>query len=785
MNLRVEGSPGRSRVRRCAVLLVCAGVALSLSSAAGTRATHYRREMHESAARRAALNTFRGLPLGFVQSTGQLDHRVRYSARAGNASVFLTRREAVLALGEGRRGFALRLAFVGANADPTIAGEGRLPGRVNYLLGNDPARWQQNLPTYEAVVYHNLWPGIDMAIRGTGGQLKYEFRVAPGADPSQIRLSYRGQERLALDRSGALRIETGLGPLRDAPPVSHQLLDAKRVAVGSSFALGHGGVYGFKLSAYDHRHPLVIDPGLVYSTYLGGAGSERLDAVAVDGAGSAYVTGGSDSLDFPTTAGAFDRRRGGRGLADVVVVKLNAAGSALDYSTYLGGSRTEGGLGVEVDAAGNAYVGGSTRSTNFPTTPGAYDTSYNTRRDAFITKLNAAGSGLVYSTYLGGNAFDSANGIAVDSAGDVYATGESRSIDFPTTAGAFDTRYEGNVDAFVTKLNSDGSGLVYSTYLGGSANQDYGVSIAVDGAASAYVTGATASPNFPTGAAAFDSSYNGGVDAFVAKLDAAGAGLAYSTFLGGDADDDVGGIAIDSAGASYVTGQTNGDFPTTEGAFDRASDAGASDAFVTKLNSTGSALVYSTYLGGDEDDAGFGVAVDGSGTTYVAGSTTSGSFPTTAGAADRSHNGDSDAFVTRLSADGSGVDYSTYLGGNYYEVALGLAVDAARHTYVVGFTDSNTFATTARAFDRTYNGGTADAFVAKLDLVAAPVRCHVPLVIGMRLAKAARTIRARDCSIGRIRRLRSKRVGRVVGQSPRAGTVRRRGFRVNLTIGRR
>ncbi len=303
MDRRFEGWSGRG-ARGCALLLACAGIALSLSSAAGTRAKQPRQESGESAARRAALKTYRGLPLGFIRNAGQLDRRVRYSARAGPASVFLTRREAVVALAEGRRGLALRLAFLGASPEATIAGANRGPGSVNYLVGNDPARWQTNLPTYEEVVYRNLWPGIDMALRGRGGQLKYEFRLAPGVDPAQIRLRYRGQERLALERSGALRIETPLGVLHDTRPVSYQLVDGERVAVGSRFALGRGGAHGFALDAYDRRFPLVIDPGLVYSTYLGGANNEGGSGIAVDGAGSAYLTGDTTSSDFPTTAGA-------------------------------------------------------------------------------------------------------------------------------------------------------------------------------------------------------------------------------------------------------------------------------------------------------------------------------------------------------------------------------------------------------------------------------------------------------------------------------------------------
>jgi Beta-propeller repeat/PASTA domain len=794
MDRRFEGWSGRG-ARGCAFLLACAGIALSLSSAAGTRAKQPRQEPGESAAQRAALNAYRGLPLSFVRNAGQLDRRVRYSTQIGSMSVFLTRREAVVALAEGRRSLALRLAFLGASPKATISGRGRSPGRVNYLVENDPARWQTNLPTYRGVVYHNLWPGIDMAVLGRGGQLKYEFRVAPRADPAQIRLRYRGQERLALEGSGALRIKTRLAVLHDTRPVSYQLVDGKRVAVGSSFALGQAGAYGFALGAYDRHYPLVIDPGLVYSTYLGGMGdvAEGAGGIAVDRAGMAYISGSTDSLNFPTTAGASDRSFSG-GDFDVFVTKLNRTGSALVYSTYLGGARDEFNSGIAVDEVGSAYVVGSTDSVNFPTTPGAFDVSYNSatagcsgscRYDAVVTKLSPDGSGLSYSTYLGGEFADGASGIAVDRAGSAYVSGLTVSSNFPTTADAFD-RDRGGQDGFVTKLNPAGSALAYSTYLGGASFEN-SIGIAVDRAGSAYVTGWTDSTDFPTTAGAFDRSHGGRfrADAFVTKLGPAGSALSYSTFLGGSGTDGGVGIEVDGADRAYVTGSTGSrNFPTSAGAFDRSFNGGFyGDTFVAKLNRAGSALAYSTYLGGSGKDDGVGIAVDGAGRAYVTGSTGSRNFPTSTGAFDRSFRGNlGDAFITKLNRSGSDLAYSTYLGGG--RITGGIAVDGAGSAYVAGDTDSGKFPTTAHAFDRNL-GGESDAFVTKLDLIRGPVRCHVPRLVGLKVAEAKRMIRALDCSVGRIRRVRSKRVGRVVVQSPPAGAVRRRGFKVNLTVGRR
>ena len=364
----------------------------------------------------------------------------------------------------------------------------------------------------------------------------------------------------------------------------------------------------------------------------------------MDDTGSVYVTGGTFSTDFPTTVGAAQTTYSG-GEPDAFVTKLNATGSGLVYSTYLGGSDRDSGFRVAVDGGGNAYVTGITFSTDFPTTAGAAQDAGGD--DAFVTKLNATGSGLVYSTYLGGSGGEIGVGIAVDGAGSAYVTGYTLSTDFPTTAGAAQTTHAGEFDAFVTKLNATGSGLVYSTYLGGN-NTDQSSGIAVDGAGSAYVTGGTLSTNFPTTAGAAQTTYAGGVDAFVTKLHPTGSGLVYSTYLGGNDGDSGARIALDGAGSAHVTGSTTStNFPTTAGAA-QTTYAGGIDAFVTKLHPTGSGLVHSTYLGGSDVDLGVGIAVDGAGSGYVTGFTVSTNFPTTAGAAQTTPAGDPDAFVAKI-----------------------------------------------------------------------------------------------------------------------------------------
>jgi uncharacterized protein (DUF2141 family) len=670
-------------------------------------------------AERNALDAYGKLPLAFVPNAGQTDARVRFSAQAGGASFYFTEKAAVLAFAKGKKSVALRLAFLGANPAPKIEGRQREPARVNYLLGSNPAKWHTNLPTYGEVVYRDLWPGIDMVFRGVAGTLKYEFVLRPGAKVDDIRLAYRGARRLSVNPGGELLIRTPLGVLRDERPRSYQEIGSRRLPVSSSFVLEDGGAYGFAVGRYDSRRPLVIDPGLVYSTYLGDSAFEQGLGIAVDAGGSAYVTGRADSANFPTTVGAFDTTLNGAG--DAFVTKLNQTGSALLYSTFLGGSSFDEAHGIAVDVAGNAYIAGRTDSVNFPTTPGAFDTSFNGFTDAFVTKLNAAGSALFYSTYVGASDYDEPFGIALDAGGSAHVTGVTTSPAFPTTPAAFDPSFNGGpLDAFVTKLSPTGSALLYSTYLGGN-DLDRGHGIAVDAGGSAYVTGQTTSVNFPTTLGAFDTTLGGCCDAFVTKLNAAGSALFYSTYLGSSGFDGGNGIAVDAGGNAYVTGGTQGaaDFPTTVGAFDTTL-GGCCDGFVTKLNAAGSAPLYSTYLGGNGFDFGVGIAVDAGGNAYVAGRNDSTDFPTTPGTFDPTRGGCCDGFVTKLNAAGSApLLYSTYLGGSSFDQGSGIAVDAGGSAYVTGFTQSTDFPATVGAFDTTL-AGCCDAFVTKLSTTAVP-----------------------------------------------------------------
>ena len=636
-----------------------------------------------------------------------------YYARGRAYAISFKQREVVLAkLGSGRRGVAIGMRFVGANPHAQISAEHPLATTVSYLRGDRRSSFA-GLRTFGQIVYRNLWPGIDLAFVGVGGKLKYAFTLRPGADPRAIRFAYDDVKTQALDRRGNLLLSTAIGVMRDARPIAYQATSPVR----ARFVLqrSHASkVVSFAVGTYDSRRPLVIDPGITYSTYLGGAAFDGGLAIAVDSAGSAYVTGRTESTNFPTTPGAFHVTTSGAG--DVFVTKFSPSGSSVAYSTFLGGTSLDEGRGIAVDAGGNAYVTGYTDSANFPTTAGAFDRSYGGGRDGFALKLSPSGSTLVYSTFFGGSSTDKGLALAIDSSGTSYITGETNSASFPTTTGSFDPTWNGDFDAFVIALNSSGS-PVYSTFLGGGGFDD-GLAITVDGSRAAYVTG-KASPGFPVTPGAFDVAQNGGYDAFVTKLDSTGSRLVYSTYLGGNAWDEGLGLAVDGTGNAFLTGNVQSpNFPTTSGAFD--TQLGDSiDAFLTKVNPAGSGLVYSTYLGGSSWDEGDGLGIDSSGNAYVAGHLASTDFPTTANAADRTENGNVDAFLTKVSPNGSSLAYSTYLGSSGWDGGFGLAVDSAGAGYVTGFTGSSQFPTTSGAFDTTWNGGT-DVFVTKIDTSTAP-----------------------------------------------------------------
>jgi uncharacterized protein (TIGR03437 family) len=642
----------------------------------------------------------------------------------------------------------LRMELVGANPNPEVVGEDELPGKSNYFLGNDPSKWRTNVPTYAKVRYTDVYPGIDLVYYGNQRQLEYDLVVAPGADPRAIRLAFPSRARkqavnpngdpprpaggvdreravpLRIDAQGDLVLEADGSELRLHQPVIYQEINGTRQSVGGNFVISDATAkegarqVGFEVARYDASKPLIIDPVLSYSTYLGGSNTDEGYGIAVDSSGSVYITGRALSTNFPR-ASPFQSTYGG-GFSDAFVAKLNASGSALVYSTYLGGSGDDEGRAIALDSSGNAYVTGFTGSTNFPTA-NAFQPARGGQSgtDAFVTKLNAAGSALVYSTYLGGLGSDEGRGIAVDSSGNAYVTGRANSPNFPTAA-PLQAALRGSTDAFITKFNAAGSALVYSTFLGGSTD-DSGSGIALDSSGNAYITGRTLSTNFPT-ANAFQATFGGGSaffegDAFVTKMNAAGSALVYSTYLGGSGADSASGIAVDSSGNAHVAGSTTStNFPTTPGAFQNTLQS-TDGVFVAKLNATGSTLLYSTHLGGSGQAAGNGIAVDSFGNAYVTGNAYA-NFPTV-DPLQAVHRGFGDVVVAILNASGSALLYSTYLGGNGDDEGHGITVDSSGNVYVVGHTISTNFPT-ANPLQPTLNAVQGDehndAFIAKIQV---------------------------------------------------------------------
>ncbi len=604
----------------------------------------------------------------------------------------------------------IRLKLKDANETPEIIGLERLPGKINYFIGNNPANWYTDIPTYAKVKYRSIYPGIDIICYGNQQHLEWDFIVHPGSDPSLIHIDIEGCEHSTLDTRGDLLLTAGGQDIRISRPVIYQKAAGQRNEIVGRYILEDGYKVSFQLDDYDKAKPLVIDPVITFGTYWGGFNVDSGYSIAVDSAGAMYVTGVTYSLwslnppGFPVSSDAYQADNPGY-YNNAFVTKINAAG-VLVYSTYLGGTGDDRGYGIAVDSAGCAYVTGYATSTDFPITANAIQGTFQGYYDAFVTKFNSNGNGLIYSTYLGGTEGDVGYGIAVDSDGNAYVTGYTESSGevsppgFPTRNPLQPNNNSNSFlrDAFITKINADAS-LGYSTYLGGWQN-DIGYAIAVDSSGNAYVTGSTASrntdpPGFPT-KNPLQPDNNGDLDVFVTKISADGTFLVYSTYLGGKYFDEGRSIAVDSTGCVYITGFTASldtdppGFPTKAPLQPNSNEN--VDAFVTKINADGSSLIYSTYLGGKGDDRGFCIAVDSFNNAYVTGSTTSRNtnppgFPTKY-PIQPDNNGETDAFLARLKPDGSDLIYSTYLGGKVDDQGSGIAADATGNIYITGSTYS-------------------------------------------------------------------------------------------------
>ncbi len=728
----------------CVVWLTLALQRQEKASAKITRAT---RTETGRASQPLTSDAYGKLPLSFELNQGQTDKQVKFLSRGSGYSVFLNSSEIVTTLRkplvdeksaksqsakpqkqETAIDAVLRMKFVGANSQPVVAGTDELPGKVNYLIGNDPTKWNAEIPTYAKVKYTDVYPDIDAIFYGNQRNLEFDFVVAPGADPKVIELAFEDADKIEVDDEGDLVLDIADDKIRLDEPRIYQEIEGNKQPVTGGYVLNPKSetgksslqTVGFRVDAYDATKPLIIDPILAFSTYLGGSSSDSGEAVAVDAVGHALVTGTTSSVNFPAVGSLPPSVRGSN---DVFVTKFFGDGSALIYSTYFGGSDFETGFDIAVDAAGNAYLTGLTFSPDFPML-NAVQPTRNGRSDAFVTKLNPTGSAFVFSTYLGGSGNENLGegSVAIDAAANVYVTGRTESNNFPTTPGAFQTTSGGGIaDAFVTKLDATGSSLVYSTRLGGNLSEFGGTGVAADVDGNAYVVGYTQSANFPTTPGAFQTTSGGMEDAYVVKLNPSGSALVYSTYLGGQNSEGGFGMALDASNQVYITGGSRStNFPTTPGAFQTTYRGGGDDydVFVTKLNSAGSALIYSTYIGGtgpggfSNGDLAESIAVDSAGNAHVTGATTSTDFPI-ANPFQLFRGGDNDAFVLKLNSVGSGLIYSTFLGGGGQDRGFGIALDQSGNAYVTGITDSLNFHV-YNAFQPHHGGGQFDAFVAKI-----------------------------------------------------------------------
>ncbi len=667
----------------------------------------------------AVRQAIRSLPWSFVANTGQSDPRVSFYVQGSTSTSFFTPGGMTLAMD----GWTVRQRFPGSTATVPVAG-GRRGGIVSYFHGSSND-WRTGIPAFPRITYRGLWSGIDLTYSGSNGALEYTFNVAPGADPERIAVAYDGAT-VGLTPEGELRVDTPSGGFVDRAPVAYQTVDGRRAQVAASFVSlpDHPEIYGFQVGAYDRAVPLVIDPVQIgYAGYVGGAGYEDPYGIGVDAQGYAYFMGAtkSDDKSFPVTAGPGLKYRGN---SDAFVCKVEPDGSGLDYCGYIGGKRWDRGRAITVDAAGNAYVIGHTKSTvadGFPATVGP-DLSQNGDADAFVCKVNPTGTALDYCGYIGGAKHDEGKAIAVDAAGNAYVTGGAKSSEndgFPVAVGP-DLTAGGGGDVWVAKVSADGTHLVYCGYIGGS-HDEHARGIDVDASGDAYVGGSTASSQgdgFPV-LVGPDLTFNGARDAFVSKVSPDGSSLVYSGYVGGDGTEEVYGLRVNASGNAYIAGSTNATeatFPVKVGP-DLTYNGGRRDAFVTEVSVSGAALVYSGFIGGSEHDgARGGLDLDASGDAFVTGGTKSSeaTFPAFGGP-DPSYNGGQDAFVSEIAPDGSHLIFSGYIGGKDYEEGRGIAVGADGTVYLGGATRSHegSFPLSGGP-DLTYNGGKTDGFVASL-----------------------------------------------------------------------
>ncbi len=702
------------------------------------------------------------LPLTFEENRGQTDPKVKFLSRAKGYTAFLTANGIVLSLRPTEvvkavngaspssaqhkqpSNAALEFKLVGAGTNMGTVGEDPQPGVANYFIGNDRTKWRTNVRTYRRVRYTNVYPGIDLIYYGNHRQLEYDFAIAPHSDPASIQFEIKGAKQLELGAEGNLIVKMGDGELHFHAPAVYQEVNGLRAPLQGGYVIKSATRVGFQVAQFDSTKPLVIDPVLDYSTYLGGTGDDTPTGIAVDASGSVYVTGYTDSADFPLASlGSLPP-----GSDHVFVSKFDATGSNLVYSDYIGGSNEDFGYALVLDSANDVYVAGSTGSSDFPVV-NAYQSTYPGSFNAFLTKISSDGSSLLYSTYLGGNGSDVPSSVQIDSLSDVLVAGTTSSTNFPVVNAYQSTASpnQGNEYGdygFVTKFTPDGSSLVYSTYFAGSSNLANNCNgspcwpqpvsgitgMALDSAGNAYIAGATNTYDLPVTSGAYlgtDSTQMNASVGFVSKISSSGS-LQYSTyFYEPSGFTDIHGIAVDSSGSAYITGLTysNGTFPiTTTGICDPSvSGVACSYAFVTKFDATASSLVYSTFLGPNNYAAPAAIVLDQSNDAYVLTTTNSNSFNTVN--ALEPYAGGNDVLLVEIDPVAGSQLFATYLGGSADETAAAMVLDAAGNLYVTGSTDSTDFPTTQQAFQSQLAGDT-DAFITKIEAVSAPLPSFTP-----------------------------------------------------------
>ena len=657
-------------------------------------------------------------PLRFEANQGQWEPAVRFAARSAGYSLLLTDRGPVFSLPDARR---MEIRLLRANPAPEIEALDHLRVRTNYFLGSR-SQWRSGISSYARVRYRGVYRGIDLIYYGDQNQLEYDFVLQLGADPRSIRLQFRGADRLSITKQGDLEVDAGGAHILQRKPYIYQETAAgRRPVTGGYMLLGRNRV-GLRLAAYDRTETLVIDPVLVYSTYMGGTASDQITAVKLGAKGSLYIAGSTATSDLPTTEGVYSGSNSGLTDIFVAIVDTTASGAyGLTYLTYLGGANLDVPLAMDIDKSGNIYLTGTTTSTNFPTTGNAVQTTGGSTTQAFVVQLNPAALGndsLVYSTYLGGTTgINSGNGIAAGSDGMIYVIGTTRATDFPVTASAYAAVLYGPQDAFLCKIDPAAGSLIYSTYLGSELADD-GRGIAVDKNNLVYFGITTNGTQFPLAGASYISRLIGNFDIILGVMDMTKSGvdsLLYDTYFGGTDSEEVRKLGFDAKGNLLVTGYTlSSDFPVTPDALQH-NYAGNGDVFVSVISFADPSNInlYSTYLGGSDGEVAYDIAADSAGSIYVTGYTLSGNFPVTRDAAQSQWGNGINAFLTKFQPGkaGSGaIQYSTFFGPAGISVANALAVGPDGTVYAGGYTTKN-FPVTGNAMQPNYGGGYTDGFV--------------------------------------------------------------------------